>query len=217
MGNDRQPAVVDRQFQAVVEFLELILQLRADESAGLERKLGTGLDVYRRAPDQACYRRITVDAYSVTVFGILWRHDGAQEMVLNRTDPAVARFDAEWPVGHQIVAIEFLRFFAVVNDRPIERIGIYVEHRALDFVRASLDLGVLGTAPIVAARIGQRLRDVNAITAARQANLFLETQALPVAPGERHDEFVVTAERIARRRGGEFGKVIWFGPITLCN
>jgi len=127
-----------------------------------------------------------LDAVDVGRAGV--RDDGTQEMMLNCGDPAIGRGELDRALFAEIVLLELFRLVAVVGLRPVERVGIDVEHRTVDTLRATQQLRVLVAPPRLVAVVDERLLDVDRIAAARKVEGLFYRDAALVRPGQRHGE-----------------------------
>ena len=202
LRQNRQPAVVDSQLQPFVQLFELRLDFRADEQLSGERLGSARLDGALRA-DDARNHRVPLHLDAVDVRGTGLGNDGAEKVVLNRGHPAIRRRKLDRPLFLQVVALEFFGLVAVVDLRPVERIRVDVEHRAIDTLRAPQQLRVLVAAPGFAAVVDEGLLDPDRVAAAADDEALLDGHAALVGPRQRHREVVRIPQRVLAARRGE--------------
>ncbi len=73
---------------------------------------------------------------------------------------------------------------------------------------------IVGAAPVHVTVIGNPLANVDAVAAASDAKGFFDADALPVRPGQRHDQLVGIAELVGSFGALEDRVVIGFGAIA---
>ncbi len=202
MRQDGQRAVVDRERELGVDRGQLLLELRPDEQRLGERVAGAGFDAALES-DDAGGHAIVCFLHAERVLLTLVRNDRGQEMMLDRRDPAVIRLEIVGAVLEQVVVLQLLRRIAVVDLRAVEGVRRNVEHRPLGVMEAPDELRVLIAAPCGRGAVVDRLFDLDGVAAALEAEKFLDAEALPVCPRERHDEDVVVAHGETRAARGE--------------
>ena len=131
-------------------------------------------------------------------------------MVLYRPEPAGLRFEGISAIFEEVFAFQLFGFLASVDDRPVERIGIDIKHRAFYFRGPMLNLRIFGAPPQPFAVVRYFLFDLNCIAAGRKAEALFDRYTITAFPGQRNNQLVRAVQLIAFFRAGENRLVVWF-------
>ena len=202
-----QPAVIRHPAELGGGRLELPLQLWSDVERRAELRRCAGRDRLLRTRGRQQVL-IPGDTQREAPGGAARRHDGADEVVLQGGEPAVAHFEGQVTVL-RVGGVELAILGAVVNRRTVERVTLDIEHRALGGRIIAQDLRVRARSPGRAAAVVDLVLHVDAVLAAVEHE-GLGDRHCALTPGERHAQLVAAIEAVLglrAREGREMGGI----------
>ena len=202
-----QPAVIRHPAELPGGGLELPLQLRTHVERLAELRRVAGRDRLLRAGGR---QQVLIPGYAQreAIGRAARRYDGADEVVLQRGEPAVAHFEGQVTVL-RVGDVELAVLGAVVNRRTMEGVTFDIEHGALGGRIIAQDLRVRARSPGRAAAVVYLVLHVDAVLAAMEHEGLGDRDSRRIGPGERYAQLVAAIEgvigllaRIGREMGG---------------